>query len=96
MSEISMHIRHYMFHQFQLGNNARAAARNVCAALGEGVVTHRICRDCFKSFRGGDASLENRPRSTHPLQPDIERIKTLIEDNLSLVTLELSAMFRCN
>ena len=78
MSEFSMHIRHCMLSQFQLGNNASAAARHVCTALG---VADRNCRDSFKRFREGDTSLEDRPRFGRPLQSDIERINVLTEDN---------------
>ncbi|CAF5021655.1 unnamed protein product, partial [Rotaria sp. Silwood1] len=49
-----------------IGNNASAAARNICAALGEGAVADRTCRDWFKRFREGDMSLEDRPRSGRP------------------------------
>ena len=35
MSGVSMHIRHYMFYQLQLGNNESAAARHICVALGK-------------------------------------------------------------
>ncbi|CAF3787500.1 unnamed protein product [Rotaria sp. Silwood1] len=77
-------------------NNASAAARNISAALGEGAVADRTCRDWFKRFREGDMSLEDRPRSGHPLESNIERFKVLIEDNTRLTTHELSAMLGCN
>ncbi|CAF4426869.1 unnamed protein product [Rotaria socialis] len=35
MSEIPIYIRHCILYEFQLGNNASAAARNICAALGD-------------------------------------------------------------
>ncbi|CAF3961762.1 unnamed protein product, partial [Rotaria sp. Silwood1] len=73
-------------------NNASAAARNICASLGEGAVADRTCRDWFKTFREGDMSLEDRPRSGRPLESDIERLNVLIEDNPRLTTHELSAM----
>ncbi|CAF1554655.1 unnamed protein product, partial [Rotaria sp. Silwood1] len=92
MSEIPIHFRHCIWYAFQLGNNASAAARNICAALGKGAVADRTCRDWFKRFREGDMSLEDRPRSGRPLESDIERLKVLIEDNPQLTTHELSAM----
>ena len=96
MSEISMHIRHCICYQFQLGNNASAAALHICAALSKGAVTDRTCRDCFKRFREGDSSLEDYLRFRRPLQSDVVRIKVLIEDNPPLITHKLSAMLECN
>ncbi|CAF5136243.1 unnamed protein product, partial [Rotaria sp. Silwood1] len=81
MSEIPIHFRHCILYELQLGNNASAAARNICAALGEDAVADRTRRDWFNRFREGDMSLEDRPRSGCPLESDIERLKVLIEDN---------------
>ena len=96
MSEISMHIHRCILCELQLGNSASAAARHVCAALGEGAVANRTCRDRFKRFCEGDTSLEDRQRSRRPLQSDIERIKVLIEDNPPFTTRDLPSMLGCN
>ena len=45
MSEIPTHIQHYILYEFQLGDNASAAARNIRAALGDDAVADRTCRD---------------------------------------------------
>ena len=95
MSEISMHIRHGMFYQFQLGNNASAAARHIRAALGKDAVADRTCPDWFKKFRENDMSLKDRPRSEHLPESDIERKEVLIEDNSRLTICELSSMLGC-
>ena len=68
----------------------------VCAALGEGSVADRKCRDWFKRFREGDISFEDLPSSGRPLELNVERLKVLIEDNPRLTTRELSAMLDCN
>ena len=96
MSEIPTHIRHCILYEFQLGNSASAAARNICAALGDDAVADRTCRDWFKRFREGDISLEDRPRPGRPMESHIERLKALIEDNPRLTTRELSTMLGCN
>ena len=72
MSEISMHIRHCIFHQFQLRNSVSAVARQICAALGERAVVDCTYRDWLKRLRENNMSLEDRPRSQCPLQSDIE------------------------
>ena len=61
-----------MLYEFQLGNNASAAARNICASLGEGIVAYRTCRHWFKRFQESDVLLEDYPRYGRPLQFDLE------------------------
>ena len=96
MSEIPTHIPHCILYEFQLGNNASAAAHNICAALGDDAVADRTCRDWFKRFCEGDISLEDRPSSGRPMESDIERLKVLVEGNPRLTTRELSTMLGCN
>ena len=95
MSEISMHVRHCMFYQCQLGNNESAATLHICVALGEGAVADRTYPVWFKRFCEDATSLEDRRRFGRPLQSDIKRIKVLIIDNPPLTTRELSTMFGC-
>ena len=79
-----------MLYEFQLGNNASAAARNICAALGVGTIADRTCRHWFKRFQESDISLEDYPRSGRFLECDVKGFQALIEDNLRLATRELS------
>ena len=64
MSEISMHIRHCIFYQFQLGNNASVAAHHICAALGEGAVADGTCQDWFRRFGEGNTPLKDHSTSS--------------------------------
>ena len=54
MSEIPTHSRHCILYEFQLANNASAAARNICAALSEDRVAESTCHDSLKRSRKGD------------------------------------------
>ena len=67
---------------------ALLSAIYVCAALGEGAVADRTCRDWFKRFCEDGTSLDHRPRSGCPLQSDIERIKVPTGDSPPLTTSE--------
>ena len=96
MSQIPTHIPHCILYEFQLGNSATAADRNISAALGDDALADRTCRHWFKRFREGDISLEDRPTPGRPIESDIERLKVLIEDNPRLTTRELSTMLACN
>ena len=44
-----------------------AAIRHICAALGESAVVDRTSRDWLKGSRKSNTSVEDRPRSGHPL-----------------------------
>ena len=63
-----------MLYEVQLGNNASAAALNICAALGEGTVADYTCHHWFKGLQEDDISLEDYSRSRRPLECDVERL----------------------
>ena len=45
-----MHIRHCMFDDFRLGNNASVTAPHICAALGESTVAVALVEIGLKDF----------------------------------------------
>lgn len=44
---------------FHLSKSAFEAAKMICAAYGENVVTDRTCRNWFERFRNGDFDLHD-------------------------------------
>ena len=59
--------------------------QKICAVQAEGAVTDRMCQKWFVTFRAGDFSLRNAPRS---VEIDSDEIKTLIENNQRQTTQE--------
>jgi transposase len=84
-----------MLYEFELVHTAAVAARNICAALGEGTVAKRTCQFWFNRFRSGDKSLEDQPRSGRPVECDIEALLALVEDNPRITTRELAMELGC-
>ena len=39
MENSKEHIRHALLYEYQLGHNAREASRNICQAIGQGIIS---------------------------------------------------------
>lgn len=89
-------IRSLLLYEFQLGHGATEATKNVCAALGEGVVNLRTTQNWFAKFRSGDLGIEDQPRSGRPREIDRDALLEHVEANPTKSTRMLAADFGCS
>ena len=73
--------RAILLHEFKLGHKGSEATRNINKASGKNVVNERTVQRCFKKFRSGDISLEDKDRSGRPSTVDDDRLRAIVEDN---------------
>ena len=58
--------------------------------FGEGIVSDRACRRWFKKFETGDFDLSDKPCSGQPSLIDDDVVKTMLVQDLFLMTLEIA------
>ena len=79
MCDEKIAIRVLLRHYWKKGLSTRAAAEEICAVEGEGVVKKTTAAEWFKRFNEGDTSLQDKPRSGRPSTVDealLEAVKT--------------------
>lgn len=63
MSELTVHIRHCLLNDWELGHNANETNNNFVEIHGQNVLNRYTCYNWFKHFQKGDQSLEDEPPS---------------------------------
>jgi histone-lysine N-methyltransferase SETMAR len=86
MQNSKEHIRHCLLYEYQLGNSATEATRNICQAVGQDSTTLRTALNCFDRFRNQDYSLQDMARSGRPTTINLDELKQLLEKDPSLTT----------
>jgi hypothetical protein len=81
MRDDKVRFRHLMLYKFKKRNNATTASKNICDVYGEGAVLDRTCHKWFSRFCEGDAKLNDKLRTGHPLKIDDNKIHVLTEND---------------
>ena len=81
MASDKEHLRTCVLFAFQLKKNAAEATEIICSALGEGAVTHKMCKKWFQRFRNGDFDLSVRERPGQTKKFEDNELEQLLEEN---------------
>jgi [histone H3]-lysine36 N-dimethyltransferase SETMAR len=84
-----MHIRHCLLYQYELGNNATQAHKNLTAMFGKKAPIRQSCYDWYIKFDAGDFSLEDDPRPGRPSELKDEDLWELLATNTRASTREM-------
>lgn len=89
-------IRLLLLFQYKLGNNATEAAKQVCKAFGDKIVSTRTAQEWYAKFRKGQTDLGDKPRSGRPQEVDRQAVVNAIEEEPSMTTRMLADDFDCH
>ena len=96
MQNSQVHIRHCMLYEYQLGHSARAAAGNICRAIGLKAITNVTVSFWYKRFMGKDYELLDEPRSGRPPEIDLDRLQELLKSDPRYTTRCLASELGCS
>src|SRR5882724_7068637 len=95
MSFDEQHIRHIMLYEYQRGNSATLATKNINEVY-ENALDVRKCQRWFAKFRSGDFSLTNLPRGGPEPEVDNMALEALVESNPRQTLREMAAIMECS
>lgn len=95
MQNSKEHIRHCLLYEYQLGHSAIEAGKNICQAIGEGVISTATAYRWYERFRNGDYSLEDEPRPGQPTKISLKELEEEINSDPSLTTREVASKLGC-
>ena len=75
------HLEHIMLHEFNKGNSAAGAARNIHTVYGKKFMNKKTYRKWFAKFRIGNFTLEDEDRTKSPVDFDDKLLEPGFEEN---------------
>ena len=70
-----------LLHEFRLGHKAPEAVNNVCSTMSENVLSIRTAQHGFNRFKNGNFELDDLPRSSRPVEADVDLLRQLIQQD---------------
>ena len=95
MEKSKEHLRHCLLYEYQMGHSAAGASRNICSALGQGVVSQATAYRWFERFDQGDYSLEDEPHSGRDTELNLDKLIELVESDPRQTTRCLASALGC-
>jgi [histone H3]-lysine36 N-dimethyltransferase SETMAR len=89
-------LRVLLLYEFRLNHTATEAQRNICEAMGDSVISYHTAKNWFHRFSSGDYGLGDQPHSGPATRVDVDRLRTLIEQNPRLSLHELGEELGCS
>jgi histone-lysine N-methyltransferase SETMAR len=96
MQNSKEHIRHFLLYEYQMGNLAAAATRNICGAIGQGSIGKTAASNWFNRFRNEKYLLQDEARPGRPTTIDLNELRNLLETDPTLTTTAVATTLGCN
>jgi hypothetical protein len=89
-------LRVLLLHEFHLDHKATEAASNICSTIGEDILSVRTAQHGFNRFENGHFELDDLPHTGRQIQVNIDILKQLIEEDLTLTSRCLAERLGCS
>jgi len=89
-------IRVLLLYEWRLGHRATEAVRNICGAMGVGLVSNRVAQMWFNKFKSGQFDLIDEPRSGRPEKLDNDELLSLVEQEPRLTLMCFAELLGCS
>ncbi len=96
MQNSKEHIRHFLLNEYQLGNLAAAATRNICGAIGPSSIGKTAVSNWFNRFRNEKYLLQDEARPGCAITIDLDELRNLLQTDPTLTTTAVATTLWCS